>query len=336
MRIGIPRALHTYYHYPLWQRFAEELGAEVEISPPTDLAILEQGIGYAPAEACLPLKAYLGHVAYLRNRCDILLLHRLVCVLDHLLPRFGCPKAIALPDIVRVSVPGLPPVVELIQDERKCPTAEALLQFGKHLDTDHRGRQALSRACLAQNIFEQQLRQGTPLDAIWPDACGPTGLADPPQPSGPRIAVIGHRYLIFDRLLSHSLPEILEKLGVTACYPFSAPVGSKMPELTRNRVVSWYYEQELLGAAWHYLKHEQIDGLLLASSFGCGTAPVVNEIVLREMWSHPIPVLVLLFDEHTAETAIITRLEAFVELARKRIRHRQNHNHPSSGLRHGL
>ncbi|MBM4422208.1 MAG: hypothetical protein FJ030_02310 [Chloroflexi bacterium] len=43
LRIGIPRALHFYQHYPLWRTFFEELGAEVLVPPFTHRDIVAAG-----------------------------------------------------------------------------------------------------------------------------------------------------------------------------------------------------------------------------------------------------------------------------------------------------
>ena len=78
-RIGICRALHAYHHYTLWREFFAELGWEVVLSPTTNRAAIEQGVRLAPSELCLPVKAFLGHVAELKDRVEALFVPRIVC-----------------------------------------------------------------------------------------------------------------------------------------------------------------------------------------------------------------------------------------------------------------
>ncbi len=47
-RIGITRALYSFYHYPLWRKFFEELDCEIVLSPSTTRKILEDGLKIAP------------------------------------------------------------------------------------------------------------------------------------------------------------------------------------------------------------------------------------------------------------------------------------------------
>lgn len=334
MRIGIPRALHAFNHYPLWHRFLSELGAEIVLSPPTDRQILSAGVLLAPAETCLPLKAYLGHVAWLRDKCDSIMILRLRCVKQGRKLRFGCPKAICLPDLVRATVLGLPPILELLQDEQSASSRDSFLDFGRRLDPDHKGMLALERAIADQKTTDERLRSGMPLSAIWSSdlrdsavcpASGPapgnlrSALCTPASSaSAVRIGVIGHPYLLFDSALSLDLPDKLSGLGATVLYPAMLPEGVSFPEPTRSREISWLYEQELLGAAWYFLNNKLVDGLLLVSSFACGTSAVINEVIAREMAHAGIAMMTILLDEHTAESGIMTRLEAFVEMVRHR------------------
>ena len=52
------------------QNFFDELGIEYIISPETNKEIIENGSKYAIDETCLPIKIFLGHVDYLKDKCD--------------------------------------------------------------------------------------------------------------------------------------------------------------------------------------------------------------------------------------------------------------------------
>ena len=70
MKVGIPRALLFYKNEKLWTKFFDELGIEYIISPETNKEIIENGSKYAIDETCLPIKIFLGHVDYLKDKCD--------------------------------------------------------------------------------------------------------------------------------------------------------------------------------------------------------------------------------------------------------------------------
>ena len=77
IRIGIPRGLLYYRDYILWKTFFEGIGCTVLLSAPSNRSIIEDGKKLAVDESCLPFKIYLGHVQYLENKCDYILVPRI-------------------------------------------------------------------------------------------------------------------------------------------------------------------------------------------------------------------------------------------------------------------
>jgi predicted nucleotide-binding protein (sugar kinase/HSP70/actin superfamily) len=328
MVVGIPRALHSYQYYPLWHTLLSELGAEPLLSPPTNRDILAAGVAIAPSEICLPVKACLGHIAWLQGRCDAIMIPRAVCFRAGRRLLFGCPKSLALPDLVRSTVSPLPQVLELNLDERIESVAKSYLRLGRTMDTDHRAGPALEHALLRQLEANRALRSGTPFSTVWADT-GSTCLPPPVGPQAPvpeppipdlRIGVVAHPYLVHDPVLSVGILEKLAQLGVRVLPSTAVPESARFPEPSRAREICWYFEQELLRAAIHFLGTVQVDGLLFVSSFSCGTSAVVNEVITRELSHTGVPMSAILLDEHTAETGVMTRLEAFVDLVGHRRR----------------
>ena len=78
IKVGIPRALLYYRYGVLWKSFFEKLGCNVVLSPETNKQILELGINNTIDESCLSYKIYVGHVLYLSDICDYILISR-VC-----------------------------------------------------------------------------------------------------------------------------------------------------------------------------------------------------------------------------------------------------------------
>ena len=77
MKIGIPRSLYYYHYKDLWLNFFEYLKIDVVVSPETNKEILDLGLKYSTDEMCLSLKNYIGHVAYLKDKCDYILVPRI-------------------------------------------------------------------------------------------------------------------------------------------------------------------------------------------------------------------------------------------------------------------
>ncbi len=76
--IGIPRALLFFRYQVFWDTFLTGLGCKIVYSPPTNRQILLRGINLAIDENCLPVKILLGHIDYLKDKVDCILLPRIV------------------------------------------------------------------------------------------------------------------------------------------------------------------------------------------------------------------------------------------------------------------
>ncbi len=283
MRLGVPKALHYYYHFPAWKEFLENKGYTIVVSEETTRETIGKGLRVAPPEICLPVKVYLGHCASLQKKCDALFVPRLVCCLVNKKVYYGCPKVIGLPDLVRATFPKVK-IWELTIDERKNPRHGLNLRISR----EKKGNDTAS-------TFDNR------------------------QPFLPTIMLIGHPYLLYDRAINFDLIERIREKGITLFTPFDywpidLPQWDKSPFLE----ISWFYERHLIKAAFAAQKRKGC-GIILFYSFGCGTSAVTNELILREI-AQPagIPVLNLIVDEHTQEGGFWTRVESFLEILARR------------------
>jgi predicted nucleotide-binding protein (sugar kinase/HSP70/actin superfamily) len=78
----------------------------------------------------------------------------------------------------------------------------------------------------------------------------------------------------------------------------------------------WTYEDEVVGAGGHYLESE-VDGVIGLVAFGCGPDSLMMSIVQRYAKQVGKPFMLLTLDEHTSETGLLTRLEAFLDMIRR-------------------
>ena len=106
--LGIPRGMMFYHFFPLWKTFWENLGFPVLLSPVSTPEMVEAGQGLTRSDLCLPIKTYLGHVLWLREKVDALFLPRLVSIEAG---AYLCPKILGLNDVIRNVIPGLPPIL---------------------------------------------------------------------------------------------------------------------------------------------------------------------------------------------------------------------------------
>jgi len=320
MRIGIPRGLLYYQYFPMWKTFFEALGAEVVISSQTTQEILDQGCSRAVGDICLPVKVFCGHALSLTGKCDYVFVPSIHS------PRRGvynCPKFIGLPDIVRAAVPESPPVLDpdIDANEGKKQLYQAAYKLGS-MFTQERSKieSALEKALEANRAYRAHMeREGlTPvksIEAMFPEYRVETrGNGSAPVIT---VAVIGHRYLLYDEHISHRLIQRLTQLGVRIVYAEMAgedKLRNSMLELVEKPY--WGYEEEIVGAGAHYILSDA-DGIISVAAFGCGPDSVMLELVQRAARRWNKPFLKLILDEHTAEGGLVTRLEAFVDMVRR-------------------
>ncbi|HHX73484.1 MAG TPA: hypothetical protein GX699_01100 [Firmicutes bacterium] len=313
--VGIPRALLYYQYYPAWEAFFRTLGAETVLSAETSKSILDQGVRLAVEEACLPVKLFLGHVADLRDQgVDMLFIPRIVSVEAK---KYHCPKFLGLPEIVRSSVPGLPEILtaEINIARKPARTGRELRRLAARFDRrpwviDR----ALAAAAKAHAGYQSLLQSGcTPQEAL--------------QGSGPahgtgkiRVAVLGHVYNVNDRYSSHNLLARLRELEVDVITADMLPKEAVKSGSKRLQKESfWSFGHELLGAGCFLLQEKSVRGVVLVGAFGCGPDSLICEMLARYYRRYStIPVLLLTLDEHTGEAGLVTRLEAFVDMLRRR------------------
>ncbi len=281
MRLGIPRALHYYYHFPVYEKYLKEkYKCEILLSPETTREIVMRGLKLAPPETCLPMKVYIGHCAYLKEIVPTLFIFRMVRCLINNKGYYGCPKALGLPDLVRSIFPQMK-VWEIEVDEEKRKETRGL------------GRITLP------SVFLAKITERPKVMLIG----HPYLLFDPGLnfDLGKRIEQMG-----FSVLTPFAQEFELETFLLNQ-------EANRLP----MREIAWFYEQHLLRAAL-LAKRFGAKGIILFYSFGCGTSAVTNEIINRTITQPAgIPVLHLMIDEHTQETGIETRLCAFLEILRR-------------------
>jgi predicted nucleotide-binding protein (sugar kinase/HSP70/actin superfamily) len=326
LKIGIPRALMFYRYYPFLKAFLEEYGCEVQPSPPTNLKMLGDGTDICVDDICVAVKVLFGHVAQLGGKVDAILIPRLVSVEKRGYDTFTCPKLIAAPDMIRYSFPLLPDPLEFVVDISNTPWWWSCVRLARQLGLPLRKIAGPYRtATREQERFEGLLYRGLlPAEAL---AKMTNGNGTPPpaylDERDVTVAVVGHPYLLGDAVINKRLVHWLDTCGARVLGSTMLADEDLEMEASKLPPLSWSYEKELLAAASLFLKRDDVDGVIYLTSFGCGPDSLVTEMVRRELKPSGDQVLLeLVLDEHSAESGVRTRAEAFVDLLRHRKRKR--------------
>lgn len=301
MKVGIPKGLLYYKYHPFLITFFEELGADVVVSEDTNKKTLDLGVKHAVDEACLPIKVFHGHVAALVDKCDMIVIPRIMQVRKN---EYICPKFCGLPEMVSNSIDGMPlTVTEPIYTFDKRKLYHWAKTAGKRVTgNEFKIKHAFLKA------YEEQLNYAA-------------GILD--EDYDIKIALVGHPYNIYDNFVNMNLISKLNKLGV----------GVETMEFTNELLISleinnlykrpfWTFARENYGFAVNASKKKRVDGIIYISSFNCGIDSVIIELIKDKVGSFPF--LTLKIDEHTGEAGIDTRIEAFTDMLERRITNESN------------
>ncbi len=320
IRIGIPRALLYYQYYPMWKTFFEELGAEVVVSPPTTQTMLTEGSARVVADTCLPVKAFLGHVLSLVEKCDRMFIPAIRSTQNNI---YNCSKFLGLPDMTRAVIPESPPILDIEIDinQGKRKLYQAIYQLGQHFTWNpFKIRQASLVAWQTYLSYRELMASHglTPPESIQRITGTPEAEPKPtsqPIPTRATIALIGHPYLIYDEHINHRLIHRLERTHNKVLAP--EMLTNEETDLAIARLggrAYWTYEEDVVGAGGHYLQNGA-DGVIGVMAFGCGPDSLMMDVVRRQAARlKTTPFMCLTLEEHTAEAGMVTRLEAFIDM----------------------
>lgn len=327
--VGIPRSLAYFFFLPLWKTFITELGHEVIESPPTSRAILDRGVKEAVNDACIPIKLYHGHAAHLAGNCDFLFCPRLVSVRKH--GDFGsetfCPKFLGLPDMVRLALKDLPPLIDTRIDLKQPGggSQEAAGEIGLRLgNSPAQVKRALRLGMAAQGYFHRLCQQGILADDALQAVFNGEKIC-PPQSHNQdiTIAVVGYPYAIYDPYINAGLLKILQQQGVRIVTQDMLSdrelnrQDSKLP-----KTLFWYFSNRAVYGGLHFMSDRQVDGIIHVTAFACGPDSMVDRLLEIEAKRHATPYLPIVVDEHTGEAGVRTRVEAFLDMLRYKRRRR--------------
>lgn len=308
MKIGIPRGLLYYKYYPLWHRFFSELGMETVSSPRTNRTILANGLNTAESEICLPVKAYYGHVAAVKDRVDFVFVPRIVAVEGS---AYTCPKLLGLPDMLKSAFPDiklLSPDINLKKGLRRYYLS--LYNLARQLGASaSKAVKAIVDAEMAQSRYHEKLMKGLTVDEAL------SGRTAPSTDGEITIGIAGHSYNVFDTYLSLDLVKKLKKRNVRVLTPENVArhvwerYAARLP-----KYLFWTYEKELLGAALYWMEKKIADGIIYVLSFACGPDSIVQYVLENEAEKYGTPIMPLVLDEHSAEAGVLTRIEAFIDM----------------------
>lgn len=295
IKVGLPRALLYYKYDVLWKTFFKELGVDIVISPSTNKEILERGKKLSMDEACLSLKIYMGHVSYLMDKVDYILVPRIVSLEKHMKL---CTNFSALYDIVRNTF-DIKILNYNVDVDKKIYEEDSFIEMGKELgfnkpeilEAYNKSKKEEYKQNKIKYILEKKKLTSNKM----------------------KILLVSHSYNLNDNLVGDIIKEILKDLNVEIIMGDVINVdGDKNLYKNISPRLYWTYNQELLNTILEF--KQNVDGIILMSTFPCGPDSLVNEMCMRKI---NIPIINILIDELSSKEGMQTRIESFIDIIKK-------------------
>jgi predicted nucleotide-binding protein (sugar kinase/HSP70/actin superfamily) len=345
VKVSFPRFGHDTVAL---KTFVEELGAEVVLPPENSRRTLELGVLHSPELICLPYKITLGNMIeaaqagadtilmpagarkcrfgyyhYLQDRalrrlglgCRLIPIAQyspLESALRVLPALFGVPAA----RVVRATA-------LMVQKSYLTQRFRELLNRRRAVDFD--GAEAVRKAAVpllesARTMVDirrarYELERRFRLNGRRPLV---------------KLALVGEIYFMIEQFASQEIEKELGRMGVWVLFERSLYRHLRHllwidPKFARSARLARQYLAECPGGEAHRTVGEAVhfsrlgaDGIVHIFPFTCMPENIALEALERLSAKTGVPVLSLSFDEHTSRTGLLTRLEAFVDLVKRR------------------
>lgn len=292
MRIGIPRGLFYYYYSDIWKYFFDKLNISYIISPETNKEIKMLGSKYASDEMCLSLKNYIGHVAYLKDKCDYILVPRI--------DNYGkyeqtCTNFLACYDIINslFDVNVLNYNIDVVNGDNEY---KAFMKMGKMLGKNSKQIKDAYSFALIKTKKDLKMKIITNVNKL--------------KTKDKKILLVSHPYNTYDATIGKPIIDYLKSLNCSVIY--SDLFDKEICLLNSKRIsknLYWKYSKEIIGSI--ELCKDRVDGIIFLSTFPCGLDSLVNELVIRKLEKKCLNIVV---DDMDSFAGLETRLESFVDI----------------------
>lgn len=295
-KIGLPRGLFYYYYGDIWKYFFDYLRMPYIVSPNTNKDIMARGNNNSNDEMCLALKTYLGHVSYLSEKCDYVVIPRID---NYKLDNQTCTNFLSVYDIVKNTF-DIKVLHYNIDLTKKQTLKKGLINIGLELGKNEK---ELKKAYKSAIIKYQKDRKRDIITNINKLNSNKT-----------KILLVSHPYNTYDDLIGKDVIKYLEKNNIEVIFSdkFEEKITNKLSKKL-SKDIYFKYSKDNIGSIVYV--QDKVDGIIFLSSFPCGPDSLVNELVMRKI---DLPHINLIFDDTSSFAGLETRLESFIDILKEK------------------
>lgn len=323
MKIGLPRALLYHYYYPFWKRMFEELNIDVVISDITSKLMVQKGIKVTVPEICLPIKIFNAHVInLLEKNVDYIFIPRFVSIAKD---EWLCPKYLGLPELVKYTIPKADKKILTLDIDSKREDTGSLKNYQPLCDplgiSKGKLKTAIMKAAEEWARFRQLCMKGYTFDEaekIFYHHADEAALHSQYK-SEVTLGVLGYVYNIYDPFVSMDIVKKLRQMDVNVITFDMMNLSdgcSRQKKSVKN--LYWTFTNKVYETATNLINDSKVDGLIHVTAFGCGPDSILGKYVELDSEKFQKPFMTLRVDEHTGESHLQTRIEAFVDMIKRK------------------
>ncbi len=293
IKIGIPRAFAYHRYGVLWKQFFQRLGCKLVLSPETNKEIIDIGKKYTVDACCISYKIYIGHIMYLSDKCDYVLIPR-IC--DYGKKDKVCPRFNTRFDNIKDIIPRNKIIGYNIEHTKLSYEILGFLKMG--LKITKNPIKIITSYIMARKKQKQY------------DITKENEEKNKLRTKQKKILIISYFYNIRDKYVSNYLIEYLNRNNITILYAdcLNKKIAASFSEYYSDTLY-WKYSKEIIGALYYYIN--QIDGVIFISAKHCHIDPLINNIVILK--KQKLPILKLMIDENNNEAIIEPELARYID-----------------------
>jgi predicted nucleotide-binding protein (sugar kinase/HSP70/actin superfamily) len=317
IKIGIPRVLNIYEHFPFWQMLFEGCGFEVVLSPESTFKLYQSGVGSVMSEnICFPAKLVHGHILSLVEQQVSRIFYPLVPKDEHEFSTasnsYNCPVVSGYPDVIRSAVNpkkfGIAYDTPVISFHNEKALQHSCRKYFSTLGVDYKKfKQAFKNALKEKNEMRRQLidfQQNILKKAIAENSI---------------VFVVAGRPYHADPLINQKTGQILADLGVIALTDDLFCVSNLLNNRNENdyknlNIVSqWSYPNRVIQTALEVAKLPQNVQMIQLNSFGCGPDSFFMDEAVAILKHAGKNLTIIRIDEIASPGSVRLRLRSLVE-----------------------
>ncbi len=299
MKIGIVKGLYYYEYGDLYIHFLQKLGHKCVMTETCDTSC-----SLCTDEACLPVKIY--H----KNAVELLAMG-IDCLFSPIIVKctkcgFTCPKVIGINDMLNAS---LRPCVKMVTPDFSGDFKTFYARTGLALGNSSKE----IKKAIEEMLVLGNMRVGAAFMSI-------------PKIKSARddyiVCLLGHKYVVEDSLINMDIKKRLKKLNIRVVTSdmFDNDFLSLSAENSFRPAPFWITGRQSTGLAAVF-ETAAVDGYIYLTAFGCGPDSFIVPLTKKYI-NHKSskPFMEISLDEHTCAAGLDTRLEAFADMLKERVR----------------